>query len=383
MSLRGPPHFHQPDCAEELRELAAPTPGPYSRLFFTRALLETQHNNGHQPHVQNSRISMGNNISQNHHFVPQLLLRGFTNDDGALWVYDTEQQRKWAVADTKSAGAENDFHTINLKSGVKDRTSIERLITENIDSPGADAISGLLNRECLDAKRWNNFLRFVAHQMMRTPAALQMSSDLMAPTLQEAMERMARHDATFRERVSKRLLGAGVTVDDIEKLLQTVGSGTVKLRPHRDLAFLSSLATADVVENNLGAMHWTFLSVAEDEPDLMIGDHPVTLRDVGPDSMPPGPLGIRNPNIEICVPLSKRMAAFARWDGPNNYGRLQPGMSGLINETTMQFAKRFIYGPCDSEELLANAVRLRGTGPKVHVKRIKTGKGLIIASSFH
>jgi len=60
-------------------------------------------------------------------------------------------------------------------------------------------------------------------------------------------------------------------------------------------------------------MKWGFLEIPDGDPDLVVGDHPVTLSDAGPDNEPPGPLGLKNPNIEAALPIGRRMVAIARW----------------------------------------------------------------------
>lgn len=48
---------------------------------------------------------------------------------------------------------------------------------------------------------WNDFLIFVATQLHRTPAFFDRMSSMMQPTMQEMLERMAKHDPEFRDNV--------------------------------------------------------------------------------------------------------------------------------------------------------------------------------------
>jgi Protein of unknown function (DUF4238) len=79
------------------------------------------------------------------------------------------------------------------------------------------------------------------------------------------------------------------------------------------------------VHSELQDMHWTFMAVPEGEPELLISDYPVMLSESGPEDEHPGPLGLRNPNIELVMPLSRRMVAVARRDGPESFGELVKG----------------------------------------------------------
>jgi hypothetical protein len=118
------------------------------------------------------------------------------------------------------------------------------------------------------------------------------------------------------------------------------------------------------------------------DPDLIVGDHPVMLADLGSEDVRPGALGICNPHIEVLMPLSRRMVALAHWDGETAYARLARGMTANFNERTLRYTRRFVFASSDSNELLAQAMRLRGYGPGVLVRRIKAGGKLIIQNEY-
>jgi hypothetical protein len=128
-------------------------------------------------------------------------------------------------------------------------------------------------------------------------------------------------------------------------------------------------------------MHWTFLEAPDSEPDLLISDCPVMLTEPDAEEEHRKPLGIRNPNIELVMPLSRRMVAIARWNGPDSFGELVKG-AAIINERTLSYARRFVFAPYESDGLLSEVVKLRGSGPKVHVRRIQMGERLAMVSEY-
>jgi hypothetical protein len=134
----------------------------------------------------------------------------------------------------------------------------------------------------------------------------------------------------------------------------------------------------ETIADELSKMRWTFLAVAENDPDLVIGDHPVLLSN--PDSS--GPFGLRTPTIELLMPLGRRMVACARHEGPDSFGELALGMSELVNERTLCHARRFVFASGASERLLADAIRLCGTGPKMHPRQIRVGDGVLMVNEF-
>jgi hypothetical protein len=94
------------------------------------------------------------------------------------------------------------------------------------------------------------------------------------------------------------------------------------------------------------------------------------------------PLGIKNPDIEIAMPLSPRVMALAHWDGPIAYGELACGAGEMLNARTLSQIQRFAFASFESRAVLENAVTLRGTGPKMRTRRIQDGEKLIILSEF-
>jgi hypothetical protein len=48
----------------------------------------------------------------------------------------------------------------------------------------------------------------------------------------------------------------------------------------------------------------------------------------------------------------------------------------------MRHAKRFLFASQHSEEFLAQAKKLHGTGPKVHISRVNKGKSLPIVHEY-
>ena len=129
------------------------------------------------------------NVTRANHYVPQHLLKNFADGAGKLWIYGTELG-KCRNGKPKSAGFECRLYP----------PKIEKAFTAHIDSPGAKAIADLLRRKQLSATQWEDFFRFVAAQMQRTPACFDRVTATMAPTMQESFERLAKFHPEFRER---------------------------------------------------------------------------------------------------------------------------------------------------------------------------------------
>lgn len=111
-----------------------------------------------------------------HHFVPQLLLRHFTDADGRLWVFDKRagliQRRK-----TIDAFSENNLHKKIPLRGSPD-IDLEFWLNSEIETPASPIIEKIINRvesgllPNLSAPEKRTWARFFYTQFKRTPDAL-------------------------------------------------------------------------------------------------------------------------------------------------------------------------------------------------------------------
>ena len=315
------------------------------------------------------------------HYVPQLLLRQFAGADGKLWAYDVENRRMFA-SNPKGLASEGFFYGGTGKHATRGSTAIESWLAQEIERPGADAIAQLLARRQLSIEQMQAFLKFVATQMYRTPASLQRTSDCFAPSFQETAERIAKHVPEVRENIIADIKATGATEQDVSQMLQILNEGKFTVTPTREFALYMAFSNLELVANELRKMRWEFGSVPQSDCDLILGDHPVTLADVAGENAPAKPLGLRNPTIEIAMPLSSRMVALAHWDGPIRYGELAPGVADAINERTLRQIHRFAFASFESKDLLKRAIALRGTGPKMRTRRLQKGEKLLMWTEF-
>lgn len=324
---------------------------------------------------------MAKDIPRNHHYVPRLLLANFADSAGRLWIYDLSLGT-YRPGKPTSAAFERDLYAITKNGGERDFASVEKALAQQIESPAAKSIAKLLKRKQTSWDEWNNFLGFVAAQLVRTPAYLDRLEAMQAPVMQEMLERMAKFDVTFRGHLRKSMTRAGATAEGVEEQLQAAGNGHYRVRLRRDWLMAHALRMVELLHIELKEMHWTFLAVPAGESDLIIGDNPVMLRALGRDEKDPMPLGIRNRNLELVIPLASRMVAVARWSGPDSFGELANGFADVINEESFRCARRFVFASIGSEDLLARGKEHHGTGPKIRVRRVQAGEKLMLVSEF-
>ena len=324
---------------------------------------------------------MAKAIARNHHYVCDFLLKNFADESGTLWIYDSKLGT-CRDGNTRSAAFERDLYSLTLVRKGPDYATLEAALERQIDSPGALAVQKLLNHEQCDHSEWLNFLGFVAAQMVRTPAYFDRLRAMEGPVLQEMLERMAKFDPEFREGLREEMMKQGAADDEVERQLQAAANGRYKVRPTHAWIVANAMQGVSTIHSELREMHWTFLTVPDGEPELLIGDCPVMLTEPGPEKEHPRPLGLRNSNIELVMPLSRRMVVVARRDGPDSFGELVKGSAGVVNVRTLSYARRFVFASYQSDTLLSEVVERRGTGPKLRLRRIQMGEQLAIVSEY-
>ncbi|MFN4220655.1 MAG: DUF4238 domain-containing protein [Novosphingobium meiothermophilum] len=112
-----------------------------------------------------------------HHFIPQMMLRHFADDDGQLWFW----RRDLMPGDTRKTSTQNlfvekDLYTFVQGNGEKD-VALETFFS-NLEGVGAAFINGLAaivrgGREPeLDAGAWEFWSHFFYFHLKRTPGAI-------------------------------------------------------------------------------------------------------------------------------------------------------------------------------------------------------------------
>lgn len=124
--------------------------------------------------------------SKKHHFVPQAQLRHFASDADrkSIWVYDKGRDRSW-VSSLLNAGSENDFNTVELKSG---KWNFEDIF-QDVDGRSAKLVSEIVSRRALS---WitpddhTAMINLFTTQMLRTKLA-RLTPKSMALQMREIM----------------------------------------------------------------------------------------------------------------------------------------------------------------------------------------------------
>jgi hypothetical protein len=106
--------------------------------------------------------------SKRHHFLPQLILRGFDRD-GQVGTFDREQQKAFRQS-IERAAAENDYNTLLLEDGSLSDTA-ETLIGSLIEGPAGKVLARIADGGWIETEKERlSVSRFVCFQFLRVPS---------------------------------------------------------------------------------------------------------------------------------------------------------------------------------------------------------------------
>lgn len=264
-------------------------------------------------------------IPRRHHYVPQVYLAAFTatgEKGGRLHVLDKKSGRSWP-SNPADAGCEHDFYMLNVAEDAEhDALALEKFFGQ-LEGDYREAIRATLDAGNVpaDDELGAKLMRFLAAQVLRVPGTLEAWDRGVDQVLRTGAWYMAK---TPEEREF-------VESDDVTfSLDKNTRLGTL-LQP------LPELAAA------LGKRHWTLVKAADEAPDFVSSDRPLTVCWTEPTEKrwPPPALGLAR--TTAMFPVSRRAALLGMFEGPFSSEPADPMLVGIVNMWTGLCATRFLY----------------------------------------
>jgi hypothetical protein len=286
-------------------------------------------------------------VPRRHHYVARTYLAGFAGRENGeqLEVHDFAEDNAYRTSAVKAA-AESHFYP----------PEIETYLAQNVESWVPSTIGQLrLGLDLTPPDRWA-FARFLALSFTRVP-------------------RFRAWATRAQERVIHQLASAGAGPVPIDRALAT-SAVAFGLEPETLRAFLLSpedapkrdrvvkavaLPMAATVTEALYRMRWWFLRTTDDQA-FLTSDNPLgyfvpALGVQNYDTVKAG-FGLLHPTVEVTFPVTRRLLLLAHWPpGPTRFEPIAPDAVERLNERTVRFAQRFIYG--HRTDLLARAAQYR------------------------
>ena len=140
-------------------------------------------------------------ITHDNHYVPQFYLRRWSKDGIHLWVYKTlvshESEDEWKWASVKSCAFQRDLYTTHIDGKLVD--DYERWISSEIENPAIPSVEKAVKGEYLAEKDWENLIRLLGLQDIRTPQSFidfmslweKVVPDLLQSTLETVVKKLS------------------------------------------------------------------------------------------------------------------------------------------------------------------------------------------------
>jgi hypothetical protein len=282
-------------------------------------------------------------ISRAHHFVPQFMLAGFTDDgtrNGFLWVSDFKAVKQWKSRPI-NVGHERDYYQVRSEGVSPDL--VERALG-HVESAAAPVIAHVMSSETFpdDPQQRADLLLFISLLATRVPSAREMVNSA-ADTLNKAMLRAALGSRERWEALENRAAKAGYIPNDVlsyERALEMLDSDAFTVRASQDYHLATMLEGALAIFPLLQKRRWSVLLSAAGR--FVCSDRPVVVAFTRPKPAIWSP-GFGVQETEVTMPLSRNSMVVGSWDSepgtlPLNYRQI-----ARHNSRALRHASRFVF----------------------------------------
>jgi hypothetical protein len=255
------------------------------------------------------------NPAKRHHYVPQLVLRGFADPaDGGRRIFQMPTRSRKApirVGIRDAAVRQWLYRVATPEGGVSNRHEGYLALVEQHAAP---AIARLIAAPTsLEPGDRATIAFFVAFQMMRTPAAAEQITALANVALQDAVSELYSDRKAFAEH-HRQHFGAGASDEDIEEfrldVVEQVRTGKVHVSGSSGADFATGLTHAASLIPQIIAFDWALLRTADG--GFIASDRGYAIHDPAPP-FPWAAQGLlSSPASETLVPLNDTTALLMR-----------------------------------------------------------------------
>lgn len=295
-------------------------------------------------------------LTRDNHFVPQLYLKNFANDSGKVLEYrilvSNPKVPIWNPVNVAGTGYEKNLYTRIVRGEEAD--DIEQWLNREFETPAKEPLQKVLADKELTHDDWKKLVRFLACQIVRTPAFLmknlprwnQMAREVLDQTTKDVEDRLrdakksgqrviynkAPHTEYFPMKIDRKDLPD-------EKKVQF----TTKLVVGRGLWFYTMKHTLTKTLNVLYKHNWSILE-APARLRWFTSDDPVICLNFRSESEYDFNGGWNRERANILFPLSSRHLMYTQIGAPP-YPRRVPSRyyARLFRRMIAEHAHRSIY----------------------------------------
>lgn len=308
-------------------------------------------------------------LTRDNHFVPQLYLKNFSSESGEVREYRTLVSHSsvpvWKLVNVAGTGYEKNLYTMIVRGEETD--DIEQWLNREFESPAKGPFEKVLADRDLTKGDWEILVRFLASQIVRTPAFLIKNLPIwnkMAPVVLDQSVKEAR--ARLHEALEAKASGKEIQDEDAphaeylplttfrkdlpeEKMVQF----TTTLTVDRRMWFYTMKHTLTDTLKVLQGHKWVILE-APARLGWFTSDDPVVCLNYRSDSDYDFNGGWNRPRGNILFPLSPRHLMFTQIGANENpYPRKVPSRyhARLFRRMTAEHAHRRIYSLAEDDKV--------------------------------
>jgi hypothetical protein len=265
--------------------------------------------------------------NQDHHYVPQFLLRGWCNEHGKLTVYSRRQGRVVTSERTPRATAfETNLYAYDEVPSEKRHAIENEFMTRKIDTPAACIVEKILSGgfTTLTIDERSDFTRFVLSLRARHPDAVAAARVHGSEALVAALARDPEEYMAIKEESSPK------------SLTEWVCQKAPSLIPNFGISVVPAVIVDPKTGERVFKMPWWTHDVRGANTDLLLSDRPCILEGNALEG-----------DCVIVLPLSPTMLFFiSNRPAQVQFLRAMPmtDLVKMINKASVTYAADRVYG---------------------------------------
>jgi Protein of unknown function (DUF4238) len=307
-------------------------------------------------------------FTRDNHYVPRLYLKHFASADGNLFRYRTLVSRvrvpAWKPINVGRAGYQAHLYTRALAQGDSDE--IELWLNKEFETPAKRSISKVVNNERLHKDDYRLLVRFLAAQIVRTPAHLIENLPIWRESAQrelgtvskEIKKKFTQAKAKGEVIKSERMANAKYLPLRVTKVPADDGKSVLiktETAVGRGMWIFEMRHVLTNTLNRLLGHRWTIVS-AEDDLPWFTTDDPVVRLNFKNEHNYDFKGGWGSPNTNIFLPLSPRHLLLTQVGKKGAYQRgdlLPRPMAIMLRKMIAEHAFRYIFAPIPDPTIAA------------------------------
>jgi hypothetical protein len=304
-------------------------------------------------------------FQRDNHYVPCVYLKGFADTDRRVHTYrllvSHSRVPLWKTYSVRSIAYYSYLYTRLTVGGPTDE--IEKWLEREFETPATEALQRVISDDRLTPSHWNNLIRFVAAQDVRTPARLPENMSWWKRELPDTLNMVLQEGVAELQRAKAHgTVPALPPPNDSEyipfRLTKTIEPGQAFGTLKADVITGRGLwlfGIKHMLTGTLEVLHqhrWSILT-PPDGPSWFTSDDPVLRLNYYAGGSYDFKGGWGKPGTEILLPLSPRHLLYAKvGERPPPRGeRISRPQADMIRRFIAEHAHRMIFAALPDDEI--------------------------------